>query len=324
MRSLSILKVNKVHYSLTQKSNVVKLLPAFAMAAILIGSFAPNSAFALSAAEEDALPTDFVPSANLPISVVGASLAGTCDLELQLLVDVSSSVSTPEFNLQRDGYEAAFRDAGLIAALTAGPNQCVAIQMIYWATSQAIAVDWTEISDSTTSNNFADAIAAADRPSVGTQTGIGSAINFGVSEFASNSFTAPRQVIDVSGDGATNTGDNTPDARDAALSGEIDTINGIFIEGEGGLEAYYTNNVIGGVDEFLAVASSFEDFEPAILNKLVKEVEKPKPVAGELLSLDSSALVIAGLTGSAVWMIPTIAGIAGAGMYLIKFRTNRD
>ena len=47
-------------------------------------------------------------------------------------------------------------------------------------------------------------------------------------------------------------------------------------------------------------------------------------VAGELLSLDSSALVIAGLTSSAVWMIPTIVGFAGAGVYLIKYRANRD
>lgn len=310
---------------MTQKSKVVKLLPAFAMAAILIGSFAPNSAFALSAAEEDALPTDFVPSVNLPISVVGASLAGTCDLELQLLVDVSSSVNSTEFDIQRDGYEAAFRDASLIAAMTAGPNQCIAAQYIYWSTSSAIAVDWTEISDSTTSNAFADAIAAADRPGgIGTQTAPGSALNNGFPLFASNSFDATRQVIDVSGDGSENIGDDTSDARDAALAAGIDTINGIVIGDAGGLETFYTDNVIGGVDPFLSVADTFEDFEPAILAKLAKEIEVPTPVAGELLSIDSSALVIAGLTGSAAWMIPTIAGIAGAGLYLVKFRTNRD
>jgi len=44
------------------------------------------------------------------------------------------------------------------------------------------------------------------------------------------------------------------------------------------------------------------------------------PVAGELLSIDSSALVIGGLASSAVWMIPTFAGIAGAGIYLVKLR----
>jgi len=47
-------------------------------------------------------------------------------------------------------------------------------------------------------------------------------------------------------------------------------------------------------------------------------------VAGELLSVDSSALMIGGLSSSAVWMIPAVAGIAGAGLYLIKFRMNRD
>jgi len=49
-----------------------------------------------------------------------------------------------------------------------------------------------------------------------------------------------------------------------------------------------------------------------------------KPVAGELLPLDSSALVVAGLASSAVWMIPAVAGVAGAGIYLIKLRTNRE
>ena len=48
------------------------------------------------------------------------------------------------------------------------------------------------------------------------------------------------------------------------------------------------------------------------------------PVAGELLSLDTSALAVAGLASSTAWMIPAVAGIAGAAVYLIKFRANRD
>ena len=52
--------------------------------------------------------------------------------------------------------------------------------------------------------------------------------------------------------------------------------------------------------------------------------EEPTPVAGELISLDSTALVIAGLSSSAVWIIPAVAGIAGTGLYLVKLRTNRD
>jgi len=43
-------------------------------------------------------------------------------------------------------------------------------------------------------------------------------------------------------------------------------------------------------------------------------------VAGELLPLDNSALMIAGLTSMSVWMVPAVAGLAGAGVYLVKFR----
>ena len=43
-------------------------------------------------------------------------------------------------------------------------------------------------------------------------------------------------------------------------------------------------------------------------------------VAGELLPLDSTALLIGGLTSMSVWMIPTVLGLAGAGVYLVKFR----
>ena len=49
----------------------------------------------------------------------------------------------------------------------------------------------------------------------------------------------------------------------------------------------------------------------------------PTQVAGELLPLDNSALMIAGLSSMSVWMVPAIAGLAGAGVYLVKHRTNR-
>ena len=47
---------------------------------------------------------------------------------------------------------------------------------------------------------------------------------------------------------------------------------------------------------------------------------KDQQVAGELLPLDTSALMIAGLTSMSVWMIPTVLGLAGVGVYLVKFR----
>ena len=44
------------------------------------------------------------------------------------------------------------------------------------------------------------------------------------------------------------------------------------------------------------------------------------PVAGELLPLDSTSLFLAGIQSMTVWMIPTVLGLAGVGVYLVKFR----
>jgi len=51
--------------------------------------------------------------------------------------------------------------------------------------------------------------------------------------------------------------------------------------------------------------------------------EDEQQVAGELLPLDNTSLVIAGLTSMSMWMIPTVLGLAGVGVYLVKFRANR-
>jgi len=52
----------------------------------------------------------------------------------------------------------------------------------------------------------------------------------------------------------------------------------------------------------------------------VPENGNGEPVAGELLPLDNSSLFLAGIQSMTVWMIPTILGLAGAGIYLVKFR----
>jgi len=41
-------------------------------------------------------------------------------------------------------------------------------------------------------------------------------------------------------------------------------------------------------------------------------------VAGELLPIDSAALMIAGLQSSAIWMLPILAGAVGTGAYIVR------
>jgi hypothetical protein len=48
----------------------------------------------------------------------------------------------------------------------------------------------------------------------------------------------------------------------------------------------------------------------------------PTTVAGELMPLNTTALFISGITSSAIWMVPTILGIAGVGAYYLRTRKN--
>lgn len=81
----------------------------------------------------------------------------------------------------------------------------------------------------------------------------------------------------------------------------------------------------GGIENMtFGVRASSSDQLPFLLAEAPTPIVDTQAVAGNLLSIDSSTLVVAGLTGSAVWIIPTIVSIGGAGIFLVKLRKNRD
>jgi len=83
-------------------------------------------------------------------------------------------------------------------------------------------------------------------------------------------------------------------------------------------------NEIESNSQFRFITINFEEDDSEIeIRGTFAGLGTSQPVAGELLSLDSSALVIGGLSGM-IWMIPAVTGFVGAGIYLVKFRTNKD
>lgn len=199
--------------------------------------------------------------------------------EISFLVDVSGSVDSNEFTLQRDGYVNAFRSIDFTGT-------SIAANFVYWsgANEQQEAVGWTLITDNTSANLFADLIAATTRPFFGS-TAPGSAINFAVNRFANNSFDSTRQIIDVSGDGAENDGANTATARNNALAAGIAQINGLPILGEPGLLAFYQNNIQGGAGSFTIPAADFDTFSETITTKIERELVPSTPEPATVLGL---------------------------------------
>src|SRR5438067_9875833 len=74
------------------------------------------------------------------------------DLQLVLAVDASGSVDQRRFELQMQGYVAAFRDPRVLRAIQSGTTQAIAVTMVQWTgpSLQSQVLPWTLINDATT------------------------------------------------------------------------------------------------------------------------------------------------------------------------------
>ena len=208
------------------------------------------------------------------------------DLQLVLAVDVSGSVNQSRFELQRDGYVAAFRSTRVLETIRSGPHQAIAVTMVQWTgpALQVHAVPWMRIADSPSAEAFAMAVDQAPRRLFGGGTSISGAIDYAVPLFEESPFRAHRRVIDVSGDGSNNRGRLVNLARDDAVAADIG-INGLPILAlEPDLDRYYEQNVIGGTGAFVIAARDYEAFADAILKKLITEIARAERGPNDLRS----------------------------------------
>jgi hypothetical protein len=203
------------------------------------------------------------------------------DLELVLAVDVSRSMDASEHELQRDGYVQAFRHKDVIAALMSGPERRIAVTYMEWAAQTYQIIPWTIIDSEAAAKDFADKLAAA-QPYAERRTSISAALFDAADLIEGNNITAGRRAIDVSGDGANNSGIPVLEAREYVLKKDI-TINGLPIllndapsrmQGYDipNLDRYYKHCVIGGPNAFIAPVFNLKQLSATIRKKLVMEI----------------------------------------------------
>ena len=207
------------------------------------------------------------------------------DLLLVLASDVSRSVDTRKFQLQREGYAAALSNPRVIEAIRSGPHGRIAICFVEWSgqTSQKVVIDWTIVSDAGSARKISDQMIELPR-TFADRTSISAGLEFSMSQLERAPFKTPRRTIDVSGDGTNNSGRDIAMVRDEVLAKGV-TINGLVILSDsplpwnpehtnppGGLGEYYRRNVIGGAGAFVMVADNHDSFGQAIVKKLIAEI----------------------------------------------------
>jgi hypothetical protein len=201
---------------------------------------------------------------------------------LVLAVDCSFSVSMGRFELQKQGYAAAFRNPRVLNAIRSLGTQSIAVTMFQWTGPllHVVVADWTLIKDAASANAFADTLAGAPRQLFRGGTSISGAIDYSRTLLAASPFTAARRTIDVSGDGSNNSGRPAAAARDDAVAAGIG-INGLpILTVEPDLDQYYRDNVIGGPGAFMIPVANYDNFADAVLRKLINEIAGAEPGPG--------------------------------------------
>ncbi len=207
------------------------------------------------------------------------------DLELVLLADASGSIDASEIAFQRQGYAQAFRDPDVIAAITNTAYGSIAVTYVEWAANTATVADWTLIDSADTAEGFAAALLEPPRQAYG-RNAIGSALLDGLRLMEVNEIDGWRRVIDFSGDSANNWGGpSIAEARAQVIAAGV-TINGLPIlrpddpgRAQGGLEARYESEIIGGLGAFVVTAENRDSFADAVKRKLILEISGKMPEA---------------------------------------------
>ena len=227
--------------------------------------------------------TAFLASLLISASITSIHAQTPVALELVLAIDTSTSVDDGEFALQTQGLASAFGDPSVVRAIENHAPDGIAVSIVHWSGRglQKTSVGWTVLQTAADVTAFSKRISAAPRLLRGF-TDIAGAIRYAQRHIAGNTYVGRRQVIDVSGDGSSNSG-RTKTARDEAVAAGI-TINGLVIHNEEydlgelakiNLVDHYRDSVIGGPGAFLMIAKDFADFRTAIRKKLLREITGP-------------------------------------------------
>lgn len=207
--------------------------------------------------------------------------AQTCRLALVLGLDVSLSVNSFDFDLQRKGLARALTDADVRDALLGTPGHHVELSVFEWSGqyNQNLLLDWTVIDTAQKLDRIAKTLHHEPQGLRSGRTALGAAMLFARDKLRERPHCA-NWTLDLSGDGPSNNGP-APERVQNQMRADGIIVNGLVIEPEqppleksyeGSLGDYFRANVIAGPAAFVEAITGFDDYQTAITRKLLREL----------------------------------------------------
>ncbi len=213
---------------------------------------------------------------SICLLLAAPAMAQDTDLELVLLADASGSIDQREIDFQRQGYAQAITDPEVLAAIANTAYGSIAVTYVEWAADTAVVADWMKIDGPESAAAFAAELLNKPRQAYG-RNAIGAALLDGLRLMDTNDFDGWRRVIDFSGP-------SIAEARATVVAAGV-TINALPIlrpddpgRAQGGLEAQYEAQIIGGLGAFVVTAENRQSFAEAVKRKLILEISGQMPV----------------------------------------------
>lgn len=201
-----------------------------------------------------------------------------CELKLLLSWDVSASMSEEEFQIQRIGTAQALRHPQVKNAVALSRGG-VAVALIQWAgpSEQVVSLPWTMLRNGREVEAFGNMLEAVERAfPTHKGTAVGNSLKQASVYLEQGPTGCIRTVLDISGDGVSNTGIDTATEADALERTNI-TINGLVLPGKIDHLAndpymFYVRNVARGPSSFVMEVNSYSDFPRAMRRKFLREL----------------------------------------------------
>ena len=208
-----------------------------------------------------------------------------CRQALAFGLDVSGSVDAEEYQLQLKGLAAALTSPDVTYSILTMPKFPVRLLVFEWSGQdyQRILIPWTDISNIEVLQNLSTELRLTQRRDAPPTTALGKAIQTGV-RYLNQQPSCWKRTLDISGDGKGNTGPPPHTVNLPEKIGDV-VINALVI----GIDAtkrlsheelsvdelatYFSNRVLAGPGAFVEIAVSFDDYEQAMILKLLRELE---------------------------------------------------